>query len=215
MSPLDPNGAAPAGVRRRRLATQPLPTSFYERSAEVVARELLGSVIEREIHGTRCTAEIVETEAYLGPHDEASHASARVGRTRRNDAMFGPPGHAYIYIIYGMHWCMNAVTDVEGHPSGVLIRAAAPLDGLPIMRGHRPGRPDAELLRGPGNLCRALAIDRELYGHDLSEPPLRILHGPPVPEERVARGPRIGVTRAVEHPLRFWVRDCPSVSGHR
>jgi DNA-3-methyladenine glycosylase len=149
----------------------------------------------------------------VGPHDDASHAAERLGRTRRNEVMFAPPGRAYVYLIYGMHWCLNAVTDEEGFPAAVLIRAAAPVEGLPTMRGHRPGRPDAELLRGPGNLCRALGIAGADNGHDLREPPLRILGGATVPDSRVARGPRVGITRAVEHPFRFWVRDCPSVSG--
>ena len=216
MSRQYPDGAVPAGVRRRRRATPAaLPVDFYARPSDAVARELLGCIIEREIDGVRCTAEIVEAEAYLGPHDEASHAAARFGRTPRNEVMFGPPGHAYVYLIYGMHWCMNAVTDVDGFPSGVLLRAAWPREGLQTMRGHRPGRSDEELLRGPGNLCRALGIDRSLYGHDLSRPPLRILPGSSIPDERVATGPRIGVTRAVDDPLRFWVRDCPAVSGSR
>jgi DNA-3-methyladenine glycosylase len=129
--------------------------------------------------------------------------------------MFRQPGLAYVYLIYGVHWCLNAVTDSDGFPAAVLIRAAAPLEGLPTLRGHRPGRSDVELLRGPGNLCRAMAIDRELNGHDLQREPLRITRGAPVDGSVVARGPRIGITRAVDHPLRFWVRGSAAVSARR
>lgn len=213
----DSNGAAPGGVRRHRLSGvgAALPREFFARPAEEVACALLGCVIVREVGGEECAATIVETEAYVGPHDDASHAAARFGRTARNEVMFHAPGVAYVYLIYGMHWCLNAVTDSEGFPAAVLIRAAAPLRGLPTMRGHRPGRSDTELLRGPGNLCRALAIDGGLNGHDLTEPPLRIVPGAPVPGSRVSRGPRVGITRAVDHPLRFWVSDSPAVSGRR
>src|SRR5690606_38611975 len=136
-----------------------LPLEFYARPAEVVARDLLGRYLVRQLDHDRCVAEIVETEAYVGPHDEASHAAERFGRTARNEVMFGRPGLAYVYLIYGMHWCLNAVTDAEEYPAAVLIRAAAPREGLATMRGHRPGRRDVELLRGPGNLCRAMGID--------------------------------------------------------
>src|SRR5690606_5356396 len=163
-------------VRRRRLgSTGILPLAFFARPAEQVARDLLGRWIERDLGGARCLAEIVETEAYIGPEDDASHAAARFGRTPRNEVMFGPPGRAYVYLIYGVHWCLNAVTDTQGHPAAVLIRAADPREGLDAMREHRPGRTDSELLRGPGNLCRSLAIDRTLNGHDLAEMPLRLL----------------------------------------
>ena len=217
MARSDLDGAASDGVRRRR-SYSPAPAlspSFYARPAEEVARDLLGRHLVRTLAGEECIGEIVETEAYVGPHDEASHAAARFGRTARNDVMFKRPGLAYVYLIYGVHWCLNAVTDSEGYPAAVLIRAAAPLAGLPTMRGQRPGRPDLELLRGPGNLCRAMAIDATLNGHDLADLPLRILPGFEIPDARVARGPRVGITRAVEHPLRFWVSDSPAVSGRR
>lgn len=192
-----------------------LPREFYARPAEQVARDLLGCRLIREVDGHRCIAEIVETEAYVGPHDDASHAAERFGRTARNDMMFREPGRAYVYLIYGIHWCLNAVTDQEEFPAAVLIRAASPLAGLGLMRQLRPGRRDYELLRGPGNLCRALAIDGSCNGHDLTEPPLAIAPGADYPDSRIHRGPRIGITRAVEHPLRFWVRDSPAVSARR
>lgn len=211
------NGAASDRVRRRRYweSAPPLPAEFYSRPAEEVARDLLGCTLVRDVAGAVCAAAIVETEAYVGPHDEASHAAERFGRTARNEVMFGRPGLAYVYLIYGVHWCLNAVTDTEDFPAAVLIRAAAALEGLEVMRGHRPGRPDVDLLRGPGNLCRAMAIDRDLNGHDLARPPLRILAGERLPDSVIARGPRIGITRAVEQPLRFWVRGSPAVSGRR
>lgn len=192
-----------------------LPHEFYARPAEQVARDLLGCRIERELDGIRCVAEIVETEAYVGPHDEASHAAQRFGRTRRNELMFQRPGLAYVYRIYGVHWCLNAVTDEEDFPAAVLIRAAAPLEGLSEIRNLRPGRSDVELLRGPGNLCRGLALDGTFNGHDLAQPPMTIVNGVDYPDDMVHRGPRIGITRAVDHPLRFWLRDSPAVSARR
>lgn len=218
MERTDAQGAAPDRVRRSGMEEgpyDPLPHEFYARPAEEVAADLLGRYIVRDVPGGRCVSAIVEAEAYIGPHDEASHAAERFGRTARNDVMFGGPGLAYVYLIYGMHWCLNAVTDTEGFPAAVLIRAATPLEGLPLMRGRRPGRSDLELQRGPGNLCRAMAIEGTLNGHDLQRPPLRITHGAPVAKADIARGPRIGISRAVEHPLRFWIRDCPAVSARR
>lgn len=217
MARSDRNGAASDGVRRRRLweAAGPLPFAFYSRPAEEVARDLLGCHILRELDGELCAVEIVETEAYVGPHDEASHAAERFGRTARNEVMFGRPGLAYVYLIYGMHWCLNAVTDSEGFPAAVLIRAAEPVSGLPRLRARRPGRADDELLRGPGNLCRALGIDGSFNGHDLARAPLRIAPGVEVPDAHVGRGPRVGISRAVEHPLRFWIQGRLSVSGRR
>lgn len=212
----DANGAAPSGARRRSAYPDPpLPTDFYARPAEEVARDLLGCRIVRFAEEGVAVAEIVETEAYVGPHDEASHAAERFGRTTRNEVMFGRPGLAYVYLIYGMHWCLNAVTDAEGYPAAVLVRAAAAIDGVEVMRERRPGRPDDELLRGPGNLCRALRIDGTLNGHDLGSAPLVVTGGPPIPDAEVVRGPRIGISRAVDHPLRFWIRGSRAVSATR
>ena len=126
--------------------------------------------------------------------------------------MFGPPGRAYVYLIYGMHWCLNAVTREEGFPAAVLIRAARPVHGIELMRARRVGRSDRDLLRGPGNLARALGVDGSLNGHPLDLPPLRIKSGSRVPEDLVERGPRIGITRAVDLPLRFWIAGSPHVS---
>lgn len=189
-----------------------LPAGFYRRDAAEVARDLLGCRLVSEIGGRRCVGEIVETEAYVGPDDEASHAHLRFGRTARNDPMFGPAGHAYVYLIYGMHWCLNAVTGEEGFPAAVLIRALAPLEGLEVARERRPGRTDRDLMRGPGNVCRALAVDGAVNRHPLGAPPVWVEAGASLADASVQRGPRIGITRAAELPLRFWVRGSPFVS---
>jgi DNA-3-methyladenine glycosylase len=191
----------------------PLPAAWYARPAEEVARELLGALLVSDVHGMRVTAEIVETEAYVGPHDEASHAAERFGRTARNDAMFSAPGTAYVYLIYGMHWCLNVVTNDEGFGAAVLIRAARPVDGIDHARARRPGRPDRDLMRGPGNLARALGVDRALNYHPMDRPPLWIAPGRPIPDADAAVGPRIGISRAADWPLRFWLRGDPYVSG--
>ncbi|MEX2583410.1 MAG: DNA-3-methyladenine glycosylase [Gemmatimonadota bacterium] len=188
------------------------PEPFYARPAEVVARDLLGAVLLSSVDGVVTAGTIVETEAYVGPEDDASHAAARIGRTLRNEAMFGAPGTAYVYRIYGIHWCLNAVTDSPGHPAAVLLRAAAPITGLETARRRRGPVADAQLMRGPGNLCRALGITGELNGRSLIGGPVRILPGEPLPEQEVARGPRVGITRAVDLPLRFWVRGSAAVS---
>lgn len=176
---------------------------FYARSALEVARALLGCVLTREGPGGApvVAGRIVETEAYTGLDDPASHAAARIGRTARNDPLFGPPGTAYVHLNYGIHWCLNAVTGAEGVPSGVLIRALEPLEGLETMRARRGGR-DA-LTNGPGRLSQALAIGPELQRHRLDEPPLRITAGEPVTEVHVRRSPRIGISRAGDRLYRF------------
>ncbi|HSM07592.1 MAG TPA: DNA-3-methyladenine glycosylase [Gemmatimonadota bacterium] len=176
---------------------------FYARSALEVARALLGCVLTREGPGEApvVAGRIVETEAYTGLDDPASHAAARIGRTARNDPLFGPPGTAYVHLNYGIHWCLNAVTGAEGVPSGVLIRALEPLDGLETMRGRRDGR-DA-LTNGPGRLTQALAIGPELQGHPLDRAPLRITPGDPVPDVYAQRSPRIGISRATDRLYRF------------
>ena len=190
----------------------PLPPEFSGRGAGVVARDLLGALVVSEIGGVRCVGEIVETEAYTGPDDEASHAHVRFGKTARNAAMFGPPGIAYVYRIYGMHWCLNVVTGPEDFPAAVLVRAARPVAGIEAMRERRPGRPDRDLLRGPGNLCRALGVTGEHNFHPVQGAPLWLAAGAPVADAAVAAGPRIGITRAADAPLRFRVRGDPYVS---
>jgi DNA-3-methyladenine glycosylase len=214
VTPSDPRSAA-SEVRARRSARPdpaPLPAAFYDRPAELVARELLGALLVSEVGGARVVAEIVETEAYVGPEDEASHAAERFGRTARNDAMFGPAGIAYVYLIYGMHWCLNVVTGDEGFGAAVLVRACRVVEGIDVARARRPRRPDRELMRGPGNLARALGVDGTLNHHPMDRPPLWIAPGGAVPDAEVAVGPRIGITRAADWPLRFWLRGDPHVS---
>jgi DNA-3-methyladenine glycosylase len=189
-----------------------LPRDFFARPAAVVSRELLGATIVSTVDGRLCRSRIVETEAYVGPDDEASHAASRIGRTKRNQAMFGPPGRAYVYRIYGVHWCLNAVTDEADFPAAVLIRAGEPLEGIEIARSRRGDRPDLHLMRGPGNLCSALGVTAALDHHPLDEPPLVFERGTPVSADSIAVGPRVGVTRSADLPLRFWIAGCPWVS---
>lgn len=193
-----------------------LPRAFYARATEKVARDLLGTILISTIGGRRVSGRIVETEAYIGPHDPASHGAERIGRTRRNTSMFGPPGIAYVYRIYGVHWCLNAVTHDEEYPAAVLIRAVEPLEGIAVMVIRRFGakRPGAErqLASGPGKLAAAFAITGAFDGHPLDQTPLWIEAGTPVTRRNVVAGPRIGITRAADWPLRFCIRDSPWIS---
>src|SRR4051812_48169595 len=171
------SNAAPRA--RRSLLGPPLDASFYDRPTELVARELLGMILESASPDGVASGRIVETEAYLGEHDLACHAAA--GRTARTEPLYGEPGIAYVYFIYGVHWCVNAVTRDAGLPSAVLIRALEPLDGIELMRRRRPAaRRDLDLTNGPGKLCQALAIGREHNRLSLQRPPLRIRAGTPV-----------------------------------
>lgn len=154
----------------------------------------------------------METEAYLGPEDAASHAAFRPGSHR---LFYGEGGHAYVFLNYGMHYCLNAITDPAGTPGCVLIRALAPVAGVPAMRGRRGPRPLARLASGPGNLTRALGVTLADNGADLTRGPLVILPADRPREFRIARGPRVGITRSTALPLRFWIAGDPSVSGPR
>ena len=188
-----------------------LPRAFYDRPTELVARELLGAILEHHSADGVTSGRIVETEAYLGPDDPACHAVA--GRTARTWHLHGPPGIAYVYFIYGVHWCFNAVTRREGLPSAVLVRALEPVDGLELMRRRRAARTaDRGLTNGPGKLCAALAITGAESGARLDRPPLSILGGEPVPDANVEVSPRIGISRAADWPLRWYIKDNPFVS---
>lgn len=174
------------------------------------ARGLLGSTLVSTVDGERTVAVIVETEAYAGPDDPASHAATARGRTTRNRAMFGPAGHTYVYRSYGMHWCMNVVTGGEGEAQAVLLRGVEPLEGVDVMRRRRGGtRP---LGAGPGRLCAALGITDALYGHDLREPTLVLASGWSVPDELVGVSRRVGISAASDWPYRFYVRGSGGVS---
>ena len=200
-----------AQVARRFHPGAVLSRSFYARATEIVARDLLGTVLECDGEQGYASGIIVETEAYVGEHDAACHAA--VGRTARTAPLYGPPGTAYVYFIYGMYWCVNAVTRAEGLPSAVLIRALEPLDGIELMRSRRPrAHRDADLCNGPGKLCLALGIGPQHNGGDLLKPPLRIRAGIKFAERSVAVTPRIGVTKAADWPLRWVVRGNPYVS---
>lgn len=196
------DAASPPGARR--LSLRVLPRAFYDRDTELVARDLIGRVLECTRHGVRCRGRITETEAYLGEHDPACHAAA--GRTARTAGLYGPPGTAYVYFIYGMYWCVNAVTRAEGLPSAVLIRGVQPLEGIAAMRRRRGRRVgDASLADGPGKLCIALGIDGPSHhGADLvTGGALRILAGAPVDDAEVTVTPRIGISRATDWMLRW------------
>lgn len=200
-----------------------LPKTFYRRPAAEVARDLLGRHLVRELDGERLVLRLVETEAYLGGPDRASHAWGG-RRTVRNESLYLPGGFAYVYFVYGMHFCLNAVTGEAGVGSAVLIRAGEPLAGVACMaelrglgtagRAPRPG----DLAGGPGKLCRALGIDRTLDGAPLDRQPLWIEPGEPAADGEVAAGPRVGVDYAGEAaawPLRFALRGNPHVSRPR
>ena len=177
-----------------------LTRDFYNRETVTVAKDLLGTLLIHRTNGVERIGKIVEVEAYLGPHDLAAH-SAR-GRTPRTEVMFGPPGHAYVYMIYGMYFCMNVVTEPEGKAAAVLLRAIEPVQQL------------TQKTQGPGLLCRAMAIDRRLNGHDLTSGDFFIAMEEKKPFEIVAR-PRIGVAYAgpwALKPLRFYIKGNPFVS---
>jgi DNA-3-methyladenine glycosylase len=188
-----------------------LPRAFYERETEIVAREMLGAVLECETDDGTASGVIVETEAYLGEHDLACHAAA--GRTARTEALYGPPGSSYVYFIYGMYWCFNAVTRAEGLPSAVLVRAIEPLDGVALMHKRRPRVKNAvDLTNGPGKLCTALGIVGSMSGKGLQRKPVVIRAGESVPDKSVEVTTRIGITRCADWPLRWIVRGNQFVS---
>jgi DNA-3-methyladenine glycosylase len=201
--------AAPR-ARRSRLAP-PLSREFYDRATEHVARDLLGAILECKTSDGIAAGRIVETEAYLGEHDLACHAA--VGRTSRTAPLYGPPGIAYVYLIYGMYWCFNAVTRAEHEPSAVLVRAIEPVRGIDLIRHRRPKvRRDADLTNGPGKLCLALGIDASHNWKPLDRPPLVIRAGEPIPDAQISVSPRIGITQSADWPLRWFVTDNPYVS---
>jgi DNA-3-methyladenine glycosylase len=193
-----------------------LELAFFARPTKEVARDLLGVLLVREASAGRTVGKIVETEAYGGPEDFASHT--RAGLTRRTAPMFGPVGHAYVYFVYGMHECLNVVA-YAGRPAGaVLIRALEPIEGVELMRTRRgrPEEPAARLAAGPARLCQACSIDRSFVGHDLTSGSELWLAGGEVPAAEIASGPRVGVAYAGPEwsavPWRFWLADHPSVS---
>lgn len=195
--------------------SRPVGADFFGQPTHLLARALLGRVL---VHGTRAGI-IVETEAYQGPHDRGAHSFG--GRpTGRTAVMFGPPGHAYVYRIYGVHDCLNVVSAPEDYPEAILIRALEPVAGIEAMCSEAgvpmfpaSGRAFRKLASGPGRLTRALLISRDLNGHPMWEPPLYIAaDASPLPPRLIAEGPRIGIGYAGEathYPWRYWIRDHP------
>jgi DNA-3-methyladenine glycosylase len=200
------------------LPIRPLDRAFFARNPRRVARELLGKVLVRKTAGTLLTARIVEVEAYLGENDPAAHAAA--GNTPRNSVLFGPPGHAYVYFIYGNHYCLNVSCEPEGRAGGVLFRALEPLSGVDEMAIARGITLNTEkdlrkLTSGPGRLCAAFCITRARdNGCDLTSSAGSLWIGDDGSQaRRIAVTPRIGITKAAERPLRYIVSGNPFVSG--
>jgi DNA-3-methyladenine glycosylase len=195
---------------------------FFARYSVEVAPDLLGCVLEHETAGGLVAVELTEVEAYAGQSDPASHAYR--GKTRRNAVMFGPPGHAYVYFTYGMHFCVNMVClGEDGSASAVLLRAGAVVAGEDLARARRTrgaaGIASRDLARGPARLCQALDIDRSLDGADVcaADSPLRVRAGArhPARSGQIVTGPRVGVSSAAEIPWRFWYEGEPTVSAYR
>lgn len=191
-------------------AEQGIPMDLLIHGADEAAAGLLGCLLVRDWpDGTRSAVRIVETEAY-DQNDPASHTYH--GRSERNRAMFGPAGHAYVYFTYGMHYCVNVTAGADGFGCGVLIRAGEPVEGVEHMRALRGGRTGVELTNGPAKLCQALAIDTSLYGHDLNNPPLRLVRASLREGERIACTPRIGISKATDRDRRLIIMGNPFVS---
>jgi DNA-3-methyladenine glycosylase len=194
-----------------------LERAFYERDPLTVAKELLGRIIVNETLEGKISGRIVETEAYLGPEDKASHAFGNL-RTARTETQFGPKGHAYIYLIYGMYYCFNVtVGEIPGKPEAVFFRAIEPLEGIEIMKKRRPsaGSKIIKLANGPSKLCTALGVSKKQNGSDLCGGSLHIDDGEPIEEKDVVRSTRIGVDYAEEWKhlsWRFCIRNSAFVS---
>jgi len=199
-----------------RTKARKLPREFYTRqNVLTVARELLGKLlVVPAANGARISGMIVETEAYRGPRDRASHAYGG-RRTKRTETMYLRGGAAYVYFVYGMYYQFNVVTNVKDTPHAVLVRALQPVEGIETMRSRRHGQPDHNLSNGPGKLCIALGIDRQLDRADLLGDRVWLEDVEKISRSRIASGPRIGIDYAeewVEKPWRFWIRDNPFVS---
>lgn len=178
-----------------------LTRNFYDRDTIIVAKELLGKYLVHHSQGIECIGKIVEVEAYLGPHDLAAHSAK--GLTKRTEVMFGPPGHAYVYLIYGMYHCMNVVTEKAGHASAVLLRAVEPIKNIDTRT------------QGPGLLCKAMHIDKRLHGHDLLSDDFYISSGPETKAFTIVKKSRIGVHYAkhwARRLLRFYIKGNAFVS---
>lgn len=196
----------------------PLPREFFDRPVLEVAPDLLGRILVRTTPDGPIALRLTEVEAYDGQNDPGSHAYR--GRTARNDVMFGPPGHVYVYFTYGMWHCMNLVCGPDGRASAVLLRAGEIVEGAELARKRRlSARNDKELAKGPARLATALDVARSLDGTDacaVGDTPLRVLAGTPIAPDQVLNGPRTGVSGdGGVHPWRFWVANDPTVSPYR
>ena len=200
--------------RAAEYPASPLPRRFFARSPAVVAPHLLGQWLVRRLGRTWVVARIVEVEAYLGEADAAAHAAR--GRTPRTDVLYGPAGHAYLYLIYGLHTCLNVSTEPPGSAGCVLLRALQPLRGIAALRRNAAvATPDDRLLSGPGRLTRGLVLTREWNGHDLTRPGAFYLAASHEAPRRILVTPRIGITRAREWPQRYYLADEPAVTRPR
>jgi DNA-3-methyladenine glycosylase len=182
---------------------------FLSGDVEAAARRLLGCYLVRYLDGHRLAGKIIETEAYH-QSDAASHSYK--GRTPRTDVMFGPAGRTYVYFTYGMHYCMNVVTGPEGEGSAVLIRALEPIEGSELMVQNRGGVFGKNLANGPAKLCQALGIDKSFNGHDLQSRPLHLEIRPAISAREVIQTTRIGISRDIERPWRFYIAGSPAIS---
>ncbi|HEY1266247.1 MAG TPA: DNA-3-methyladenine glycosylase [Candidatus Binatia bacterium] len=190
-----------------------IPRSVYAQPTLQVARRLLGKYLVRRHPDGRTVGKIVETEAYVGEHDLACHASR--GRTARTEVMFGPPGHAYVYFIYGVYYCLNIVTEEVGHASAVLIRALEPVEGVELMEKRRGTDKLLSLASGPGKLCLAMAIDKKLNAVDMARGNVLYVEDRGEPPPKIIATPRIGVDYAgkwKDKPWRFLIRGSEFVS---
>ncbi|MHB0976020.1 MAG: DNA-3-methyladenine glycosylase [Candidatus Aquicultorales bacterium] len=188
----------------------PIERRFFERSTEVVAEEILGTYLIRDVDGSRIVCRVVEAEAYLGQGDPASHACR--GMTKRNAVMFGKPGISYVYLNYGVHWMLNAVTEPEGTAGAVLIRAVEPVEGISVMLQKRPVASEYDLTSGPGKLTKALGIGPEEHGLDLTDPAGGLFFAWGDGKPSVKASARIGISVGTESLLRFYVEGSAFVS---
>ncbi len=187
---------------------RPLPTRFFRRPAEVVARDLLGATITSTVGGRPCSGLIIETEAYLGHDDPASHAY--LGRRHQgNQSIYGPPGSWYVYRSYGIHWCANLVVHSTSGGAAVLLRAVVPITGTDLMLARRGGVASRHLASGPGKLTQALGITRDLDGMAMPDSPVVVGKTSKRPAGEILATPRIGITKARDWPLRFLLKDLP------
>ncbi len=196
---------------------KPLTIDFYQRPTVTVAQDLLGCLFVRLFRGVRLVGRVVETEAYHQVGDAACHAHK--GKTARNRVMFETGGKLYVYFTYGMHFCMNVVTEAEGVGSAVLLRAFEPLEGLEIMHKHRVEKrvnkatlAVKELCSGPAKVCQAFAISTAQNGHNLSEEPIQLFRGESFTQEKIGTSGRIGISQAAALPWRFYIKDNNYVS---